>query len=283
MSDILEGFVQKKEFLVCIDSDGCAIDSMESKHKTCFGPCLVRQWKLEPWEDQILNRWNEINLYTQTRGINRYKGLALILREVDQKYKRVDGLEALEGWVQSATELSDAGIEERWKECGALILKQALEWSRQVNSRINVMPPEEKCAFEGVRQALHKAHEMADLVIVSSANRQAVLEEWKRQGLLEYADLVLSQDAGTKADCIRSLLTAGYDHGRVLMVGDAPGDCLAAEENAVLFYPIMVNRETESWKRFMIEALDKLKQGTYAGAYEQQLIEAFRDNLRDRQ
>jgi len=52
-----------KEFLVCIDSDGCAINSMECKHRKCFGPYVVDVWNLEAWREEILNRWNDINLY----------------------------------------------------------------------------------------------------------------------------------------------------------------------------------------------------------------------------
>ena len=37
-------------------------------------PCMVEEWGLEAWEKPILDRWNEINLYTMTRGINRFKG-----------------------------------------------------------------------------------------------------------------------------------------------------------------------------------------------------------------
>lgn len=35
------------------------------------------------------------------------------------------------------------------------------------------------------------------------------------------------------------------------MVGDAPGDMDAAESNGVQFYPILVNREEESWSRII--------------------------------
>ena len=42
---------KRNEFLLCVDSDGCAIDTMEIKHRKCFGPCLVEEWDLESWED----------------------------------------------------------------------------------------------------------------------------------------------------------------------------------------------------------------------------------------
>ena len=44
MPDILEGYRKQKEYLICVDSDGCAMDTMDSKHITCFGPCLIPVW-----------------------------------------------------------------------------------------------------------------------------------------------------------------------------------------------------------------------------------------------
>lgn len=66
----LSDYKKKKDFLVCVDSDGCAMDTMDIKHIRCFGPCMVDEWELGQWRDEILARWNEINLYTMTRGIN---------------------------------------------------------------------------------------------------------------------------------------------------------------------------------------------------------------------
>ena len=70
----------EKKYLICIDSDGCAMDTMNSKHIKCFGPYMVKEWGLETWETSVLNRWNEVNLYTMTRGINRFQGLYRALR-----------------------------------------------------------------------------------------------------------------------------------------------------------------------------------------------------------
>lgn len=91
MPKVLEGFVKRKDFLIGIDSDGCAMDTMDCKHILCFGPCLIPVWELEPWKEWVLRRWNEINLYTMTRGINRFKGLAIILKEIDEQWKKIYG------------------------------------------------------------------------------------------------------------------------------------------------------------------------------------------------
>ena len=47
-------YKKKREYLVCVDSDGCAIDSMDVKHMKCFGPCMIEQWNLQKHQDEIL-------------------------------------------------------------------------------------------------------------------------------------------------------------------------------------------------------------------------------------
>ena len=275
----IRDFRKCREYLICIDSDGCVMDTMDTKHKTCFGPCLIEAWGLGPWKDRILCRWNEINLYSATRGINRFLGLAQILEEIDRGITPVEGVADLKAWAEGSRELSNDGVRRAWERTGRSIFEKALRWSEQVNRQIRAMDPKEKRAFAGTREALEKAHAIADVVILSSANRQAVQEEWERQGFLPYTDLVLAQDAGTKAECVRLLLQLGYDPDRVLVIGDAPGDCQAALENQALYYPILVKREPESWNRFTEEASEKLVAGGYRGAYQDQVLKEFWENL----
>lgn len=56
MSNIIEKYVKKKEYLVCVDSDGCAMDTMDVKHFRCFGPCMIREWRLEQWKEETEKR-----------------------------------------------------------------------------------------------------------------------------------------------------------------------------------------------------------------------------------
>ena len=276
----LSKYKKKKEFLVCVDSDGCAMDTMDIKHFRCFGPCMVEEWGLKQWEQEILERWNEINLYTMTRGINRFKGLSMALQEIDRQYRPIEDLDTLVQWAQTSPELSNAALESAIGRRESVSLKKALSWSQAVNAYINHLPEDEKRPFEGVKEALACAHERADVAIVSSANPDAVLEEWERFGLLEHTDIVLAQDAGSKAFCIRELLKAGYTEEHVLMCGDAPGDLDAARQNGVFYYPILVRREKESWEEFRETALEKLLNGSYGGAYQQEKIDTFLDNLK---
>ncbi len=276
----LSEFKKKKDFLVCVDSDGCAMDTMDIKHIRCFGPCMVAEWGLEEWKDEILSRWNDINLYTMTRGINRYKGLSIALTEINEKYTAIKALDTLTHWVEESPELSNGALEKAIAANDSISLKKALSWSKAVNASINQLPDEEKLPFEGVKEALAFAHEKVDVAIVSSANLDAVLEEWERYGLLDHTDIVLAQDSGSKTFCIGELLKAGYARDHVLMCGDAPGDLDAAKKNGVFYYPILVRHEAESWQEFMDKAVSKLLDGSYGGAYQQEKIDAFLNNLK---
>ena len=272
-----DDFQKKRDFIVCIDSDGCAMDTMNIKHIRCFGPCMVKEWGLEEWEDDILSRWNDINLYTMTRGINRFKGLAMALAEIDRKYRKIEGISALATWAEDAPELSNAALEKILDVNS--IFSKAPNWSRSVNEEIEKLPKEEIKPFEGVKEAFGKIHESCDIAVVSSANPEAVRQEWERFGLLEMADIVCTQDMGSKAYCISRILEKGYETEHVLMCGDAPGDEKSAAENGVLFYPILVGHEDESWKRLPKEALQRFMERSYLGAFQDRVKKEFFTNL----
>ena len=274
----LQHFVKNREYLVCVDSDGCAMDTMDIKHFRCFGPCMVEEWGLEEWAQPILARWNEINLYTMTRGVNRFKGLAMALDEINAQYTAIEGLDELKAWAASAPELSNGALEKALPAAQGPCLAKALSWSKKVNAAINALPESEKKPFDGAAAGLAAAHAAADVAVVSSANREAVEEEWARCGLLGSVDVLCCQDAGSKAACIAQLKAKGYAPDHILMVGDAPGDKAAAEKNGVWFYPILVRHEAESWAELVSTALARLTSGAYA-PYGEALTEKFLANL----
>lgn len=279
---IFDSYQKKHDFLVCVDSDGCVMDTMNCKHFHCFGPCMVDEWDLGQWRDEILKRWNEINLFSMTRGINRFKGLAMALSEINETYRPIPGIDALRHWADTAPALSNDGAAKAAQEAtdpeAKEILLKALSWSKAVNASIVRLPEELKVPFDGAKEGLEAAHAFADVAMVSSANRDAVEEEWGKFGLLPHTDIVLAQDVGSKAACIAAMLKFGYDPQKVLMVGDAPGDCDSAEKNGVYYYPILVNHEKQSWDEAIGVAFEKLRSGEYA-EYGAQKKQAFLRNL----
>ncbi|MCR4745664.1 MAG: HAD family hydrolase [Lachnospiraceae bacterium] len=274
----LKDFNKTKEYMVCVDSDGCAMDTMNIKHIRCFGPCMIKEWNLEKWQDEILKNWNKVNLYAITRGINRFKGLAVALLEVNVKYTKIEGIEEFSKWADEAPELSNRALE---KLVGKHeIFAKALLWSKAVNREIEALPKEEIKPFKGVKEALSLIHESCNVAVVSSANPEAVKSEWERFGLLDYVDIVCAQDVGSKSYCINEILKKGYSPKKVLMCGDALGDVKAAESNGVLYYPIRVNHENESWAEITGEPFERFMDKDYEGSYQSDLIDQFMDNLR---
>ncbi len=265
---VFDSFEKRHDYLICVDSDGCVMDTMNCKHMHCFGPCMVTEWALEQWEEPILRRWNNISLFQMTRGINRFKALAMILSEIDRQYTPIVGVEALQHWADTAHALSDDSLVEQINktqdEDARLILQKTLQWSMAVNESITRLPEELKLPFAGAAEGLAAAARIADVAVVSSANRDAVKEEWEKYGLAPYADILLAQDCGSKTHCIAEMLKFGYEKDHVLMVGDAPGDYEAAEESGVWFYPILVNWEEESWMEFVEKALTMFSNNDYS-------------------
>ncbi|HBV32845.1 MAG TPA: haloacid dehalogenase, partial [Verrucomicrobiales bacterium] len=82
MSDpaqVLRDFQPKHDFFIGIDSDGCVFDSMEIKHKECFAPMFVKHHNLQAVSKYAREVWDFVNLYSKTRGANRFPALTRAL------------------------------------------------------------------------------------------------------------------------------------------------------------------------------------------------------------
>ena len=262
MSISLEQFQKQHDFLICVDSDGCAVNNLTAKHRRCFGPCLVWEWALAPWESEVLSLWENINLYSLTRGINRFRALALALREIDRKYAPVPCLSQLLCWVEETEAFTHSALEDEIARTQSPILIRALHWSRQVNQAVAALDWKDKQFFTGVREGLEIAREFADIAVISSADQDAVEAEWQHGGMLGMVNIFMCQEAGNKAVSIAHLRKKGYAPGGVLMIGDAPADRAAAELNGIYFYPICPGKEEESWQAFP-QAANQLCSGSY--------------------
>ena len=289
MEDILLSMKPTKEFLVCVDSDGCVFDNMELKHKECFCPATVNVWGLQSVSRYAREAAEFVNLYSKTRGANRFPALIRTLellgarREAQERGYECPDLTPLKKWVAETNSLSARGIREYAEAHGGdidPILATAARWSAEVDENIErivhgVAP------LPGVKEAFAQIAEFADIVIVSATPHEAIVREWGAQGLLEHITVVAGQELGTKKECIRKAMEGKYEAGHVLMVGDAPGDHDAATANGVLYYPIIPGWEVESWSLLRETAAEKFHAGSYAGAYMDGLLDRFYAVLQD--
>ena len=277
-----DSFVREHDFLICVDSDGCVMDTMNCKHFHCFGPSLTVEWGLEEWEDAILRRWTDINLLQMTRGIRRFKALAMVLREVNTKYTRIPGIDALQAWTETSPVLSNEALEEAIeKETdpeGKLCLQKALNWSTTVDDEVTKLPDALCKPFGGARAALSAAARYADIAVIAGANSAPVEREWERHGLLPYASIILTPDADGVEKYIETMVSRGYSPDHILLIGDAPLDLESARKAGIHFYPIMADWEEESWEAFTDEALPRFVLRQY-DAYEEERTQIFIENL----
>lgn len=264
--------INKKTF--CVDSDGCAMDTMTFKHELFFGPLAADFFAIPDQErEAFLKDWNVNNLYSKTRGVNRFKGLLMSLKQY-----HVDNISNLEQWVETTSELSNDSLAKEIEKVGSDDLKKALAWSNEVNQKINAAKGLD-APFEGVKTSLEILSQNGNVVVVSSANKEAVQKEWSEHGLLSYVDELNCQDAGKKSEVIARLVTSGINPKNIIMVGDSPGDLDAAQDNNVYFYPILVNKEKQSWEDLVNKVLDSFVNNHYSEIQEQ-YIEAFWENLK---
>src|SRR4249920_2683808 len=101
------------DFLVGIDSDGCVFDSMELKHKECFIPAFINSYGLQGVSKYAREASEFVNLYSKSRGVNRFPGLVEQLDwlrrrpEVKARGVAVPNPEGLRQWVVAESRLSN--------------------------------------------------------------------------------------------------------------------------------------------------------------------------------
>jgi phosphoglycolate phosphatase-like HAD superfamily hydrolase len=251
------------EFFIGIDSDGCAFDTMEIKHKECFAPNIIKHWSLQPVSKYAREAAEFVNLYSKWRGINRWPALVMVfeprIREFiadDAFPKSNDGLQAY------MAEHSDSELDTAWA------------WTTGVNATVADMvhgvPP-----FPYVRESLEFLADKADMIVVSATPLEALTREWEEHDIARYVQVVAGQEMGKKALHLQLAAKGKYAPDHVLMIGDAPGDMNAARANKALFYPVNPGHEEASWQRFYEEAMHKFLAGEYAGEYEASAIAEF--------
>jgi phosphoglycolate phosphatase-like HAD superfamily hydrolase len=275
----LRDFKPTKEFFIGIDSDGCIFDSMEIKHKECFTPMFIKHFDLQAVSKYAREVWEFVNLYSKTRGANRFPALARalnLLRDRPQVVARkvaVPDTAALDEWLKRETKLGNATLAAEVKR-GNAGLEQIKRWSDAVNASVedivHGVPP-----FPLVRESLEKLTQSADAMCISQTPADALKREWAEHELDGFVKIIAGQEMGTKTEHLKFGAAAKYPADKILMIGDAPGDYKAAKSNDALFFPINPGREEASWERFFREGLDRFFRGLYKGSYEDALIQEF--------
>jgi phosphoglycolate phosphatase-like HAD superfamily hydrolase len=278
--ETLRALRPQKEFFIGVDSDGCVFPSMELKQKECFIPATIKYWGLQGISKYVRETEEWVNLYSKWRGANRFPALVKVFDllverpEVRRSGTRIPETPALRAWMASASSLGNATLQREIERNPAADLLKTLQWSEAVNAAIEDMvvglPP-----FAAARESLEKMSVRADVIVVSGTPGEALAREWAEHDLERYVRLIAGQEMGKKKEHLQLAAGGKYPEGKMLMIGDAPGDMAAARAAGALFYPVNPGAEEDSWERFSAEALGRFFDGTFAGAYERVLIQEF--------
>ena len=277
----LVDLVSEQSFFVGIDSDGCAFDTMEIKHKECFAPNIIKHWSLQAVSKYAREAAEFVNLYSKWRGINRWPALVMVfdlLRErpeVQARNVEPPMAEKIRAFIaDDGFAKSNDGLAEYMEAYPDPELDLAWRWTNGVNDTVTDMvhgvPP-----YPYVRESLAFLADKADMIVVSATPLEALVREWKEHDIAQYVRVSAGQEMGRKQLHLQLAAGGKYPENRVLMIGDAPGDMKAAKANNALFYPINPGQEEASWKRFYDEAVHKFLAEEYAGAYETKVIAEF--------
>ncbi|MDF1512465.1 MAG: HAD hydrolase-like protein [Anaerolineae bacterium] len=274
-------------FFVGIDSDGCAFDTMEIKHKECFAPNIIKHWHLQAVSKYAREAAEFVNLYSRWRGINRWPALVMVFdllrerQEVQARHITPPQANDIRAFIaDDAYPKSNDGLKAYMVDHGSAELENAWIWTNAVNDTITDMvhgvPP-----YPYVREGLQFLADQADMIVVSATPLEALVREWREHEIAQYVRVIAGQEMGKKQLHLELAAKGKYAPDHILMIGDAPGDMRAAKANGALFFPVNPGHEEASWRRFYEEAVHKFLAKQYAGAYEAQLIKEFEALLPD--
>jgi phosphoglycolate phosphatase-like HAD superfamily hydrolase len=285
--NILEELKPEKDYFIGIDSDGCVFDTMEVKQKEFFIPNAIKYFELFAISKYVRETWEFVNLYSVTRGINRFPALVKVIDllaerpEITEIGFKLPDMDPLREWLRKETKLGNPAFKEYVKNNPHPALDPVLKWTLAVNEDIGNWlkntPP-----FSYARKSIERLSTLADAIVVSQTPHEALAREWKEHSIDRYVRTIAGQELGTKTEHISMAAKGKYHDDRILMIGDAPGDFRAACDNGALFYPVIPGHENRSWKLFYEEALDKFISGKYMGKYQDSLISEFEKSLPDK-
>ena len=265
-------------FLIGIDSDGCVFDTMEVKHKECFTPNVIKYFGLAGVSKYAREACDFVNLYSKSRGINRFPALIEELEwtaarpEVLARGVKIAIPQSVRDWIASGAQAGQSVAGEGREGDGRPGPEAPLEWSRAVNRAVEEIvhdvPP-----FPFVRPCLEKMVAQADVLVVSATPHEALQREWDEHDLAQYVVAICGQEIGTKKECLQA--ARQYPPCHALMIGDAPGDHKAAGPTAPCSSPSIPARKKAVGSDFWTKGCDRFFAGTFAGKYQDELLAEF--------
>lgn len=260
-------------YLIGVDSDGTAFDSMNIKHEQAFIPAALEIWPMDEHTAQaFVGLEKKVNLFSSTRGVNRFPGLLMVFEELENLQCPHDGLPDLcdlRAYIAGETKYSSVTLKQWMSVHPSGELQKVLAWSQRAD-QLFAASCEGIQPFSGVLAALAQAGQTAEIAVVSSASKAGLQKDWTAAGLTPYVDFIMSQEDGGKTMQLQKAMANCHGGVKALMLGDTDGDAVAAHEAGAAFYPIMPGDEEASWRQFRESILPMFLADEYGAEQEAQ-------------
>ena len=279
----LENHVPEKNYFVGIDSDGTVFNSMELKHKDCFVGCLIRAFSLASIAHEVHIVWNYVNIFSMTRGTNRFKALILTfdylskMESVKKSKINIPKLNSIRNWLISNKPLTNEILKEIILNSSGnekTYLENTFIWSENVNETVKKtvfnLPP-----MTGALNAMSKIKKFADVVVISNTPLKTLNREWSENNIESNVLYIGGQETGTKTEMLNAVAKHKYKSENILIIGDSLGDLNAAKNINALFFPILPLIEEKSRELFNQKGFQNFLDGSFRGQFEDNLIEKF--------
>ena len=237
---------------------------MEIKHQECFAPMFIKHYALQAVSKYAREVWTFVNLYSKTRGCNRFHAviraldLLRVRKEVQTRGVEVPSYPALLEWVERESKLGNVTLDAEVAG-GNEALVPIKTWSDAVNVTVkdiaHGVPP-----FPLVRETLTQANAQADCMVISQTPVDALEREWDENDIRQFVQIIAGQEMGTKTEHLAFAAKEKYATDKVLMIGDAPGDPQSRRRQWSIIFPINPGNEEACWERLHNEALEKFLQ-----------------------
>ncbi len=279
----LQSFHPQHDYFVGIDSDGTIFDSMEVKHKDSFIGNLIKHFGLAAITHQVHEVWNYVNIFSHTRGTNRFKTLLITmdhLQELDTVKQAgiiLPDLRYVREWVDKESAPSNLHLRQAITATSGArrkALESVFAWSADVNQTIKEvvynLPP-----MPGALKSLQLLHGRADLIVISNTPLATLHREWQEHHLTSFVSAIGGQETGSKTAMLTAAVADKYSHDRILLIGDSPGDLSAARNVCALFFPIIPWQEGASWELFLSTGMNRFFRNRFTGLFQDERIADF--------
>src|SRR5688500_2514889 len=165
---------------------------------------FIKHFRLQAVSKYARECWEFVNLYSKTRGMNRFPALSRalnLLRERPQVKARkvnVPDTKALDEWIARETKLGNATLAAEVKN-GNQALAQIKAWSDAVNKAVedivHGVPP-----FPLFCESLNKLGGKADAMVISQTPTDALEREWLEHSIRSGVKIIAGQEMGTKTE-----------------------------------------------------------------------------------